>query len=1087
MDALTIVSQSLPPIMATLPYSFQLQALGGVPPYAWTIVGGFGTPPAGLNLVGDTLTALAGAVSESEVGAHTFRVRVTDAALTSVNADVTMDVRPYGFTRAYDFLLDPQVFSLIQAYLSGNQTPEKVQKHFFRDISTSIGEYFLHLSRDVLVEDWLGLFPFHVAADEGLRDVLDSVANDLLFFANPLKLRVTSVVPGPGALQVTYTLPSTVGVFIGRNGETDAGTARKWFRLVDCDSEDEPEDGDGNPLVIITVSDANSVEINPNSNAYQSDTDGFHTGKDGVGTPIGYDLTIIVEYVPNPSNKIPPTPWCMRYGERAELHEVSPEAFIKFGNVLGEVDADVIALIKSAPFVGGIRVGERVVRPSSDQEIVFQGQNGLNIEADVVNSLIRLVAPDSVRTINQVPTAGAGDLEIRDGEFIEVVSEVNEGHLTIKTVIPLQTRGDIVPKGLVSEGDYGKLLQLVGARLIRMHRHSGLDVSIGEPDDGFTDGYIPLDADGTLPETLDRINEAMLVLAGGVPIVQDLDGVNLIEVANISRDRGFLAQDAGITYEGVFPSGSEAPYVYNDAANISGSLPMQSATAIEFGDVIGTAPGPADTLEIWVNGSLLESWTLATAAPIVATSPGGYMEVTSVRTVGAAGDAIRLQGNVDPSDVSVIALLVRGYNYFELKHVDTGGVVSYTSQPFKVFLDPTVPSSGGIALPVTVFGDAPGKHVILSGVDHYSGDNELLVDFTGNNTFEDTYFQKPYSVQIKDPETNNWQDPVVIDISDMTGVSAPPESLDDPVVTAFPTGRPIKDYSVEQSVLNAYLRLNHMRPGGTFVLDQATSITTVGADTVLYTLNTADTLDKAEFFEDERYRLNKDDPKWSSYQWIPVMVRQTFHWHSDLALYPGLAPWGDGGGDPGQLQVNPRVGHGPFNINPQEGALVWPLINYNAGSYQPLQTAGRDYGNDFAGTSVCIYDRAFVFKDAPRSHGKLRIAGIQAAQIGQSYLGSVGAPTGDVNLEIKFPGHKTGYFSGWLDLSKLSLGGGHFADGDGCRVGAIVDIALPGGTPAVEIDWTGNGLSTVDSGEMIILRVTYRATTPAVFSMEEVG
>ena len=71
-----------------------------------------------------------------------------------------------------------------------------------------------------------------------------------------------------------------------------------------------------------------------------------------------------------------------------------------------------------------------------------------------------------------------------------------------------------------------------------------------------------------------------------------------------------------------------------------------------------------------------------------------------------------------------------------------------------------------------------------------------------------------------------------------------------------------------------------------------------------------------------------------------------------------------------------------------------------------------------------------------------------------------------------------------MDLAKLATG--TFADGDGCRVGAIVDATV-GQVTATEIDWTGNGLSTQDSGEMIIIRVTYRATTPVIFGIEEIG
>jgi hypothetical protein len=1034
-----------------------------------------------MNLVGDTLTALAGAISESEVGPHGFRVRVTDAAVTSVLADVSTEVRPYGFTRAYDFLLDPQVFALIQAYLSGNQTPEKVQQHFFRDISTPIGQYFLHLSRDILVEDWLGLYPYHAAADEGLRDVLDSIANDLLYFANPLKLRVTSVVPGPGAFQVTYTLPSTAGVFIGRTGETDAAMARKWFRLVDCDSEDEPEDGNGNPLTIISITDANGVEIDPNSNPYQADTDGFHTGQDGGGSPIGYDLTIVVEYVPNPDSKVPPTPFCMRYGERSELHDVAPEAFIKFGNVLGEVDADVIALIKSAPFVGGIQVGEKLVKPV-DQVVEFQGQNGLDIEGDLVNGRVRFVAPDSVRTINQVPAAGAGDLEVKDGEFIEVISDLQDGNLTIRTVIPIQVEESIVDKGLISQVDYGRFLQLIGRNLVRMHEHRGEDLRMGLPGDGvWTDGWIPVDEDQTLADTFDRLNEALALTLP--PVIVGLDGdVGWVDNTSIDRDMGFLAFDPGIIYPVAYPAGTEYPLTFN-----VNSFPPPSivTTSTEF-YITG-----AETVDMIINGVSYTGGVGFPIPPLPAPTPiliAPEIQISSIRPSGA-GWYVKMDFILDLAtpNPAFVPFLVRGYNTFQLSVLPPQPGYTGLSGLMEVFMDATVPSPGGIALPATVYGDAPGRTVLMSGVEHYSGDNELLISFTGNNTFQDIYQEKPYEVILKDPVTNQWQQPVAIDINDMAGVSAPPASLDNPSVTDFPTGRPIKDYSAEQSAPNAYFRLTHMRPGGTFSLDQISSLATLAGEAVLYTLETADTTDKAEHFEDERYRLNKDDPKWSGYQYVPVMVRETFHWHSNLPLYPGVAPWGDGGGDAGQLQVNPRVIHGAGVTAPNEGALVWPTTNYNTGSFKPVQAAGRDYGNDFAPTQVAIYDRAFVFKDDPRSHGKFRITGITSADIGQSYLGSGGAPTGNVNLELKFPGNKTGYFSGWLDLSQLSLGGGNIYDGDGCRVGAIVDVVLPSGEVAVEIDWTGNGLSTVDAGEMVILRVTYRSTAPVIYAIEEIG
>jgi hypothetical protein len=167
-----------------------------------------------------------------------------------------------------------------------------------------------------------------------------------------------------------------------------------------------------------------------------------------------------------------------------------------------------------------------------------------------------------------------------------------------------------------------------------------------------------------------------------------------------------------------------------------------------------------------------------------------------------------------------------------------------------------------------------------------------------------------------------------------------------------------------------------------------------------------------------------------------------------------------------------------------DGALVWPQLNYNVGLYKPNQPAGRDYGLKFAATTVCTFDRPIIFKDTPKNSGTLKFVGITSGDLGQSWLGSGGAPAGNVNIEIKFPGHRTNFFSGWMDLSKLAMG--TFNDGDGCRVGAIRDF-FPGGADDsyMEIDWTGNGLSTEDSGEMIIVRMTFRNSGTIVFRLEE--
>ena len=1089
MDPLTIVSQSLPLAMATQPYNFKLRAIGGTLPYVWSIIPGYGTPPAGLVLAGDTLQAASGTISENEVGSHGFRVSVKDASLAEIVADVSVDVEPFGFSRTHQFLLDPRLKALIEDYLVSGVTREKVELHFFRNIVSAVATNFMHLDRDILVPGWTGIYPYTSPLDTDLRGVIDAITSDLLYFADPTKWTVSSVITGPGSEQVNFTLIPTSGFFVGRSGETDATMARQWFRLVDCDSDDEPHDGDGNPLVFFRVNDADGIEIDPNSNAYQVDADGFHTGKNTSGGNIGFGLTFIVEFVPNPHTRTPVPPWCVRSGVRQELHDLSPEALIKFGNVLGEVDADVIALIKTAPFVAGIKIGNQVVHPTAPpQHIIMQGQGGVELDASPSENLIR-ISTTALRRINGVDPDGAGDFDLHDGEFIEVETEVNEHRLTIKTVIPVHVPpGDpselpVHSKGLMSREDYAKFLELISNRITRLHGHTGEDLVLGMPGDGFADGYIPLDPRASVTETVDRINEAMLT-GFGAPIVQPLDGIDLAEIAGITRERGFLCDGVGVIFEtGVFDAGDEAPYVYNDAANISGSVAMEVETTIEFGPVAGITPGPTDTLEIYLNGSLLETWVLSTATPVVGPSPGGYMDVTSVRTI-AGGDAIRLKGLIDPSDGTVSPLLVVGYNYFELKHIDaSAGPATYTSAKFKVFIDHIVPAGGGPALPSNIWGTAAGKLDWMSGVKYYSGDNELVVTFTANDLFQFSYYSSPFQVRVNSPAGwQEWTD-ILWNSPYVTGVSAPPDEGDSPLFSGYPTGRPVKDYSVAHGGPQPYLELKHTRPGDAVDVPKANKLVTPAGDDLIYTLHKADSTDLFEGFEDEVYRINAYDHRWGGpdFPSLPVKGRDGFGWHSDFRLGAGTTPWGDGGGKAGDLQTIPDAtptGH------PWEGALIWPQYDYTSGTFDPAQESGRDYSTDFGSTGAAVYYRPVVCKDLSRTNGKLQIVGIQSSQIGLSYLGSGGVPTGDVNLEIKFPGSRPNFHSGWMDLAKLATG--TFNDGDGALIGLIQDVTVIGQN-AVEIDWTGNGLNTRHAGEMYILRVTYRATTPIIYRIEEVG
>lgn len=82
---LSIVSSRLPPAIATEPYMLQLVAVGGTPPYRWSLAG---PPPAGLGL---TENGLIGG-SPRLVGAYTFMVAVEDLAGARAMSTLALDV-----------------------------------------------------------------------------------------------------------------------------------------------------------------------------------------------------------------------------------------------------------------------------------------------------------------------------------------------------------------------------------------------------------------------------------------------------------------------------------------------------------------------------------------------------------------------------------------------------------------------------------------------------------------------------------------------------------------------------------------------------------------------------------------------------------------------------------------------------------------------------------------------------------------------------------------------------------------------------------------------------------------------------------
>ena len=73
-EILNITTDSIPATLVGQPYSTTLEAVGGFPPYVWSIV--LGVLPVGITL--DSATGILSG-TPTETGSFTFTVRVTDS------------------------------------------------------------------------------------------------------------------------------------------------------------------------------------------------------------------------------------------------------------------------------------------------------------------------------------------------------------------------------------------------------------------------------------------------------------------------------------------------------------------------------------------------------------------------------------------------------------------------------------------------------------------------------------------------------------------------------------------------------------------------------------------------------------------------------------------------------------------------------------------------------------------------------------------------------------------------------------------------------------------------------------------------
>jgi len=214
MDPLSIITKNIPIALVAQAYSEQLQAVGGVPPYTWSLDSG--ALPSGVSLSpSGILDAAAGNIQAADVGIHIFVLKVTDSAgvPVSVTDPVTMEVAPYGYDRVIEFLIDTRFRSLLDRYNLDEVTRNKVERHFFRSLMGVEGDTLVHMDRDIFCEDWPT-----PGTDKTLREVLeliDTSASEAIKTINSIQPDLaTNDFRVRGTAGVTIT-PITNGLEIG--------------------------------------------------------------------------------------------------------------------------------------------------------------------------------------------------------------------------------------------------------------------------------------------------------------------------------------------------------------------------------------------------------------------------------------------------------------------------------------------------------------------------------------------------------------------------------------------------------------------------------------------------------------------------------------------------------------------------------------------------------------------------------------------------------------------------------------------------------------------------------------------------------
>ena len=555
----------------------------------------------------------------------------------------------------------------------------------------------------------------------------------------------------------------------------------------------------------------------------------------------------------------------------------------------------------------------------------------------------------------------------------------------------------------------------------------------GNWDDGLLSDWVP---ETKLSDALDEINEILNEL---VPDnANTLQGTNLVGNQTLYTGRLAAGLD-GSWYQQSKIAGSLVTRVIS-ANNITLSSPSPSNTfnkgdkgllrAKKDGGVIVTFDIGNNFDESRRNTSqIITNYTAQTGDPIdngIASNSYAQLEVTSIIKYNKFQKWQKVNANIK---FNLYGANIEGYTEFSLMH---DLPVIQESNIYSFWRDPDNSSMIINPLPIIELNTIVSSKT-LSGVSYYSLGDIFDVEYTIENCYKNIYQPSQIvSISMIGIGTINYDPP-----------STPPNLTD-----SFTQEQGSVDVTIDQP--NVYSTNARLIVTGHHPIKNTVTANSAVENRLINTYTERSTATK-EYFVDEDYRLNPAGIIADPTNYLPTMLSNgkldgVDKWDSDSKLADGDAIF--------------------FN----EQANSTSLFNFTTG-YLPIST-DRDY-SIYTSTNPVFYR---VFSDYGHGHNgvNLRLPGLTVQDIT-----SATSPDLDrVIVEVKLPGNHIKNSTGWLDVGTLfPQPFNQFNDGEGCRVGMA-------STDTFEI--TFGTANTVGSGYMIVVRVTFNATSKYINSGMEV-